>query len=158
MVMLDLLLSGKKIINVDQSWVNETNFTNMMWCQGPTACTITSKAVTPRLAIIAALSTNGDIYFSLTQCNTDSEILMLFFKHLITLLDSQDASWKNDSVFLLDGATYHTSAEMRGYFRKMGVEVIYSGPYSYSAAPIELLFAALKRGELNPDRLATGKK
>ena len=32
MVMLDLLLSGKKIINVDQSWVNETNFTNMMWC------------------------------------------------------------------------------------------------------------------------------
>jgi len=40
----------------------------------------------------------------------------------------------------------------------MGVEVIYSGPYSYSAAPIELLFAALKRGELNPDQLATGKK
>jgi len=30
--MIDLLLSGKKIINVDQSWVNETNFTNMMWC------------------------------------------------------------------------------------------------------------------------------
>ena len=64
--MIDLLLSGKQVINVDESWVNETNFTNMMWCQGSTARTITSKSVNPRLAIIAALSTNGDVYFSLT--------------------------------------------------------------------------------------------
>ena len=35
---------------------------------------------------------------------------------------------------------------------------MYSGPYSYSTAPIELVFAALKLGDLNPHHLPTGKK
>ena len=48
--------------------------------------------------------------------------------------------------------------EMREYFHKMEVNVIYSGPYSYSAAPIETLFSALKRGNLNPENKPTGKK
>ena len=46
---------------------------------------------------------------------------------------------------------------MRSYFRKLQVSVMFSGPYSYAAAPIELLFGALKRGELNPQRESTGK-
>ena len=41
---------------------------------------------------------------------------------------------------------------------KMGLPIIFSGPYSYSTAPIELLFSALKLGDLNPDRDPTGKK
>ena len=36
--------------------------------------------------------------------------------------------------------------------------IIFTGPYSYSAAPAELVFAALKLGDLNPNRLPTGKK
>ena len=83
---------------------------------------------------------------------------MLFMRYLTRQLDAEDPSWQQDTVFLLDGARYHTSEEMRDYFRKMKVQVIYSGPYSYSAAPIELLFGALKRGELNPERQPTGKR
>ena len=40
----------------------------------------------------------------------------------------------------------------------MGLPIIYSGPYCYASAPIELMFAALKLGELNPERQPTGKK
>ena len=36
--------------------------------------------------------------------------------------------------------------------------MIWSAPYSYSTAPIELLFGGLKLGELNPERQPTGKK
>jgi len=42
--------------------------------------------------------------------------------------------------------------------RRLGLKVIFTGPYSYDAAPIETLFSQLKCGELNPDRLQTGKK
>ena len=42
--------------------------------------------------------------------------------------------------------------------KKLRLNVIYSGPYSYSAAPIELLFGGMKFGELNPDGQQTGKK
>ena len=40
----------------------------------------------------------------------------------------------------------------------MQLRVIWSAPYSYSTAPIELLFAGLKFGELNPQKAANGKK
>ena len=83
---------------------------------------------------------------------------MLFMRHLIMQLDSEDPNWRASTTILLDGAKYHTSDESREYFRKMEVQVIFSGPYSYSTAPIELLFGALKRGELNPEMQPTGKR
>ena len=83
---------------------------------------------------------------------------MLFMRYLIKHLDLENPNWREKSIFLLDGAKYHTSDEMREYFRKMKVNIIYSGPYSYSAAPIETLFSALKRGNLNLENKPTGKK
>ena len=38
------------------------------------------------------------------------------------------------------------------------VQVIFTGPYSYSTAPCELVFSQFKRGEHNPEGLSTGKK
>ena len=35
---------------------------------------------------------------------------------------------------------------------------MYTAPYSYSAAAVEMVFAALKLGDLNPLKLPTGKK
>ena len=40
----------------------------------------------------------------------------------------------------------------------MQLPVMYSAPYSYSTAPVESAFAALKLGELNPEHMPTGKK
>ena len=152
MTMLDLLKTDQVIINIDESWLNETNYTRMMWCPPSGQGTITSKQVTPRIALIAALDTNGRVYYSMSQANTDTDVLMLFMRYLIKQLDSESADWRNETIFLLDGAKYHVSEEMREYFRKMDVQVIYSGPYSFSTAPIELLFGALKRGNLNPEK------
>ena len=58
----------------------------------------------------------------------------------------------------MDGARYHTGDEIRQYLHKMQLKVIWSAPYSYSTAPIELLFGGLKFGELNPEKLSMGKK
>ena len=146
------------MINVDESWINESNFTRMMWCPGDSPATINQRAITPRLALIAALDTDGEVYFALTHANTDSDVLMLFMRFLMRQLDSEDPDWSSHTVFLLDGARYHTSEEIRGYHKKLQVEVIYSGPYSYNAAPIELLFGALKNGEINPAKESTGKR
>jgi len=117
-----------------------------------------SKSVAPRLALLCALDTKGQIYYSLSQSNTDSDMMMLYMRHLLRRLDEEEADWRDNTVFLFDGAKYHTSEEMKAYFRKMDIKVIYSGPYSYTSAPIELVFGALKQGELNPDRHPTGKR
>ena len=156
--MLELLGEGKCIINIDESWINETNFTRKMWAQTKYKSTIPSQTVVPRLALIASLDTEGQVFFTLTQSTTDSDVLMVFFRYLIKYLDTENPDWRSNTIFLLDGARYHTSEDMREYLRKMNVKVIFSGPYSYDAAPIERLFAALKNGELNPEKLPTGKR
>ena len=57
--MLELLGEGKRIINIDESWINETNFTRKMWAPKNVTASITSKIINPRLALIAALDTEG---------------------------------------------------------------------------------------------------
>ena len=84
--------------------------------------------------------------------------MLAFLQHLVAELDDERPGWKADTYILLDGARYHTGGEIREYLHKMQLQVIWTGPYSYDAAPIELLFAGLKFGELNADRLPTGKK
>jgi transposase len=156
--MLELLRRGLRVVNVDESWLNESRFIRRMWCPPDGAGTVTGKMLQPRLSLIAALDTDGRLYFSLTHANTDSDVMLAFMQHLIRQLYQESPDWREGTVFLFDGARYHTSEEMREYFRKMEVRVIYSAPYSYSAAPIELVFGALKRGELNKKREPTGKK
>ena len=38
--MLPMLQNGTRILNVDESWINETTFTRMIWCPPSTPATI----------------------------------------------------------------------------------------------------------------------
>ncbi len=158
MTILSLLHKGTRILNIDETWIHDTNYTRMMWCPPQTPATMTTKPISYRISMIAALDTQGCIYYSLTQANTDQNVMMIFLIHLVNLLDLERPSWREDTVLLLDGARYHTGSTVREYMRKLDLQVIWSGPYSYSTAPIETVFATLNFGELNPDRKGTGKK
>ena len=78
--MLELLKQGKRIINIDESWISETEYRKRMWAPNTAPCTITDRAVTPRLALIAALDTDGRIFFTMNHANTDSDVIILFLK------------------------------------------------------------------------------
>ena len=84
--------------------------------------------------------------------------MLVFLKHLVELLDKEMPSWRDDVVLLLDGARYHTGSGIREYMRKMELSVIWLGPYSYDAAPIEKVFGILKFGEINREKWPTGKR
>jgi len=156
--MLHLLEQRRRVINVDESWLNETTFQRKLWCPKAEAPSTARHAVAPRLSLIAALDTDGRVYFSLTQATTDQKVIMAFLSYLAQTLDEETPGWREDSYILLDGARYHTGEEIREYLHLLQVPVIWSAPYCYDTAPIELLFAGLKFGELNPARLPTGKK
>ena len=158
MEMLPLLQRGARILNIDESWVHSTNFTRMLWVPAQTPTTMRARPISYRISLIAGLDTEGNIFYSLTQANTDSDVMMVFLLHLVEQLDLERPSWRDDTVLLLDGARYHTGSRVREFLRKLELQVIWSGPYSYSTAPIERVFGLLKFGELNPDGKATGKK
>ena len=51
----------------------------------------------------------------------------------------------------MDNAPYHKSRYLMEKLRKYNVPVLFSGPYSYDAAPIEKFFAHMKKGNWNID-------
>ena len=53
---------------------------------------------------------------------------------------------------------YHTSKFIMGVLKDLDVPVLFTGSHSYSASPIELFFAAFKAADVNPRKLATGKR
>ena len=120
--------------------------------------TFREKQVIPRISLILALDTEGRIWWSLTQANTDADVMTMFLRHLERRLDQETPGWQEDSIIQWDNAPYHSSTETKNELKKLGLKVIFSGPYSFSAAPIETLFSGLKFGELNPENHATGKR
>ena len=84
--------------------------------------------------------------------------MKLYLTWLAGQLDDDRPSWRSDTVFLLDGAKYHTCKETQEHMKLLGIRVIFTGPYSYDAAPIELLFAYFKNSDINVASLPTGKK
>ena len=80
--MLPLLESGRRIINVDESWLFQTRFIRKLWVPADASATVTDKQVTPRISLLMALDTEGRMWCALTQANTDADVMNMFLQHL----------------------------------------------------------------------------
>ena len=106
-----------------------------------------------------AVSSQGKVWLAQTQCNTDENVMQLFLSKLAACLQaSYGVRFREEIVFLLDGAAYHKSEETRKSLQHLGMQVVLSAPYSYQAAPAELWFAHLKQADWNPEEIRTGKR
>ena len=107
--LLDLLWEGKRIINIDESWISDTNFTRMRWAKTDTPNSVEEHQVNPRLSLLAAIDTEGQVYIALTQRNTDTDVMKLYIWHLVQILEKEDKDFRENIVIQLDGARYHTN-------------------------------------------------
>ena len=64
--MLQQLAEGTCINNVDQSWINETNFVRRKWWLRGLVNSVPESKVTPRFAIQMAICTEGSVFCALT--------------------------------------------------------------------------------------------
>ena len=78
--MLELLEQGTRIINIDETWLNETSFIRNVWTDKKGFGNTRLNTVAPRLSMIAALDTDGKVWFSLAHAATDSDVIALFLK------------------------------------------------------------------------------
>lgn len=81
----------------------------------------------------------------------------IYFQNLCRKLTQEDVNWRENVVVLLDNAAYHTCPATLAVLRKLQLQVLFTGPNSYLAAPIELLFGAFKQVDINPRQVKTGK-
>ena len=81
--------------------------------------TAPDKVLSQKINIITAMSSDGEVWISLTTCNTDSDVLMLFMTHLTSALTREAADWRNSTVFLLDGVSKFSF--LNNYIFSLGV-------------------------------------
>ena len=59
-------------------------------------------------------------------------------------------------MILHDNAPYATSDSVLELMEGLRIPMLFTGPHSYDAAPIELFFAAFKADDVNPNQLPQG--
>ena len=84
--MLGIYQSEKRVINVDETWVPHADFHQKRWKRRGLRNTAPDKALSQKINIITALSSDGEVWLALTTCNTDSNVLMIFMTHLAKAL------------------------------------------------------------------------
>lgn len=106
-VLLRELEKGRRILNIDETWIGEMDFRRMKWRRRREQNNVSTKEVSPRLSVIAGVDSHGRFYWTVTQANTDHEVFCAFVSHLVTVLNAEDANWRANTTFLLDNAPYH---------------------------------------------------
>ena len=147
---LDIDFGKKTVINVDETWLGMSDFWRMKWSQNRHSNSVKKLPMNPRISMIAGLDTQGEIFLSLLQANSNSKNMVLFFSELIRILDEQRPGFRKDHIFLIDNASYHRSNELMKFFKDQKLQIMFSGSYSYDACPAELFFAAFKSADINP--------
>ena len=155
---LEVLLAGKIILNVDETWLGMSDFRRRKWQVSGTTNSVPHLQVIPRISMITGLDSRGQVYMSLLQANSNAKVMEIFFQALTRQLDKERPKWRADTVVLLDNASYHSSKTTLTMLTKLQVPVCFTGPHSYDAAPIELWFAAFKSRDINPRHVPTGKR
>ena len=79
----------------------------MKWRVPGTTNSNAALAMSPRISMLAAIDSLGNAYMTLTQSNTNSAVMGLYFKHLTKKLDRERPDWRRNTIVLMDGASYH---------------------------------------------------
>ena len=111
--------NSHRIINVDESWLNQTRFVRRLWVPTDAAGSICDKQVQPRISLIIALDTEGKMWCALTQANTDADVMKLFLRYMERQLDLETPGWQENSTILLDNAAWHTNPLIKARLARM---------------------------------------
>lgn len=134
-----------------------SDFRRMKWQPKHSTNSVGKSQLSPRITVIAAIDSKGEIYITLMQANTNNQTMALYLRHLCSKLDKERPGWRNHYLCVLDNAPYHTSNATIKLCEKLNFPVCFTGPHSYDACPAELLFAAFKSTAFNEKNIPTGK-
>ena len=79
---LGLARKKKIFLNVDETWLGMSDFRRMKWQAPGTTNSFPNIEVQPRVTMILGLDTLGNVYVSLAQANSNSQMMELYFRAL----------------------------------------------------------------------------
>ena len=135
-----------------------SDFRKMKWRAHGTTNSVSKLSMQPRITMFVGLDTAGQVYLSFIQSNTNTRVMELFLRQLVLKLGHEDPNWRDNTVILHDNASYATCESTLELMEGLRIPMLFTGPHSYDAAPVELLFAAFKSTDVNPTKVPQGKR
>jgi hypothetical protein len=138
------------IINIDESIVRTTYDAKYCWQRKGISNIVTGGQRMNAVSLIMAISNRGDIYFTANRGANNGMTVQLFLQKLVAVLDAKDRSWRDYTTLLMDNAPYHKGTIFTKNVARMQLPIAFLGPYQFKMAPVELVFAYIKKFNLNP--------
>ena len=145
------IAAGVHVINLDESVLDNTCYIRKGWGRVGEQLYQSDNFRLNKYNIIAAAASHGRVWFTINNGRNNSATVWNFVLHLCLRLQDEDADWREHTILQWDNATYHKSAWILQKFEAFQIPVMYPGPYAYSAAPVEKIFASIKMRNLNPE-------
>ena len=92
--LIQLLVQKKRILNIDESWLNDCQFQQKKWREHGTTNSLPGQQVNPRISLIAGIDTEGESYIAMLQVNNDIEIVKMFLTSIAFKLDQERPQWR----------------------------------------------------------------
>ena len=120
--MLHIYSQDKIVVNIDESWIDSSDYRRRRWVPKGEDNSLAARTLGHKVNIIVAVSSEGHVWLSLTQCNTDENVMMMFLSRLSAVFASEfKGSWRDKLIILMDGASYHRSTETRACINHLGM-------------------------------------
>ena len=112
--MLEVCKQRKVIVNFDETCIRGTTGRAYTWAYKGTNPSRYHFKEVKDLALLAAISTEGDIFFQFLTGSNNSQSVMGFIGELVVHLDKHRPCWRKDHVVLLDNCPSHKTKEVLG--------------------------------------------
>ena len=151
-MLIEILHSGTKVINIDESVIKFTDHRNRGWVQRGIRNQVTNNIRLERINIICALASSGEVCYTVNSGKTNSDSFGWFIVKMVEHLDGQDHDWRKRTIIMVDNAQYHRSDSTRKLIANLNIPWLFMGPYQFRVAPVEMMFNYIKQHQLNPLR------
>jgi hypothetical protein len=147
---IEVLQKGYRLISVDESVIKLTDHRKRGWVPKLRHNQVTSWSNLKSVNLIAAITSTGEVWYTVNRGITNSETFCFFLVKLVEYLDAVEGNWREHSVIMLDNVNYHRGVDTQRVMRQLHVPVLFLGPYHFRLAPVEMLFSYIKGRDLNP--------
>ena len=80
--------------------------------------------MTPRVSMLTAVDSLGNIYIALAQQNSNESMMSLFWKSLVLKLDKERPGWRFNTLWTMDGAAYHSGEGSLDILKQLRIPVL----------------------------------
>ena len=106
------------------AWIGLCDFRNYKWKAPGSNNSVKAFQMTPRVTLLTALSTEGDVWIALAQSNSNQSLMSLFWRALSNTLDKERPNWRKNTLWTMDGAAYHSGEEALNVLKELKINIL----------------------------------